>query len=142
MDVALEIAGAADTDLLIKFMREFYELDRLAFEEQSARSALQQILSDDSFGRVWLIQTNRTPIGYVVLTLGFSLEFHGRDASLTRFISPRSIRAVASGGKRSGLSKKLVVRWECRPYTSRLGVEIQMLKRCIAHSALKIASNI
>jgi len=90
MDVALEIAGAADTDLLIKFMREFYELDRLAFEEQSARSALQQILSDDSFGRVWLIQTNRTPIGYVVLTLGFSLEFHGRDAFVDEiYITPQ-----------------------------------------------------
>lgn len=80
MDVAFKLADVADIDLLTEFIWEFYELDHLTFDKQAVRSALQQILGNDSFGRVWLIQADGNPIGYIVLTLGFSLEFHGRDA--------------------------------------------------------------
>jgi len=80
MDVAFKLADVSDIDLLIELMREFYELDHPALDKQAVRFALQQILSNDSFGKVWLIQADGTPIGYIVLTLGFSLEFHGRDA--------------------------------------------------------------
>ncbi|HEV2860535.1 MAG TPA: GNAT family N-acetyltransferase [Pyrinomonadaceae bacterium] len=82
MDVTFVPAGAADAERLIEFMREFYEFEHLAFDEPSARSALLEILTDDSLGRVWLIQADGGPAGYVVLTFGFSLEFHGRDAFL------------------------------------------------------------
>jgi len=80
MDVAFKLADVADTDLLAEFMREFYEFDHLAFDEKAAHFSLRQILSNESLGMVWLIQVDGSPIGYVVLTLGFSLEFHGRDA--------------------------------------------------------------
>ena len=85
MDVAFKIALISDVDLLLEFMREFYEFDNHAFDEQTARSALQKILCDDSFGRVWLIQLDENSIGYVVLTLGFSLMYRGRDAFIDEF---------------------------------------------------------
>jgi DNA-binding CsgD family transcriptional regulator len=100
MDVAFKIAEVADIDLLVEFMREFYEFDRLAFEEATARSALRKILSDHSFGRVWLIQLDGSFVGYVVLTLGFSLMYCGRDAFIDEFY----IRAAHRGqgiGKRT-----------------------------------------
>src|SRR5262249_28930406 len=46
-------------------------------------------LNNDSLGRVWLIHVGEEAVGYVVLTLGFSLEFHGRDA----FIDELYVRA-------------------------------------------------
>lgn len=92
-DVAFKPAGAADIDLLAEFMREFYEFDGLAFDDGAARSALRQILSDDALGRVWLIQVDKVAVGYVVLTLGFSLEFHGRDA----FVDEIYVRPDARG---------------------------------------------
>jgi len=93
MDVAFKLADVADIDLLIEFRREFYELDHSALDEPAARFALQQILSNDSFGQAWLIQADGDPAGYIVLTLGFSLEFHGRDA----FIDEIYIRARHQG---------------------------------------------
>lgn len=36
-------------------------------------------------GRVWLIQHQSLAIGYVILTLGFSLEYGGRDAFIDEF---------------------------------------------------------
>ena len=80
MDVTFQPAGPPDADLLLELMREFYEFEHLAFDGQAARSALRQILADRSLGGVWLIRLDDDAVGYVVLTLGFSLEFHGRDA--------------------------------------------------------------
>jgi ribosomal protein S18 acetylase RimI-like enzyme len=93
MDISFRLADVVDIDLLVEFMQEFYEAEHLAFDDQVARTALQKILSDDSLGRIWLIQLDSIPIGYVVLTLGFSLEFHGRDA----FIDEIYIRAQYQG---------------------------------------------
>ena len=80
MDLSFKLADVADIDRLVEFMQEFYEVEHLTYDDQAARAALQRILNDDSFGKIWLIQLNEIAIGYVVLTLGFSLEFRGRDA--------------------------------------------------------------
>ena len=93
MDVAFRPADPADAALLLEFMREFYEHEHLAFDGQAARTALRQILGDPSLGRVWLIRLDDGPAGYVVLTLGFSLEFHGRDA----FVDEIYVRAPHRG---------------------------------------------
>lgn len=82
MDVSFGLASVADMELLLDFMPEFYEGEGLAFDERAARAALQKILSDDRLGKIWLIQLSGIAIGYVVLTLSFSLEFHGRDACI------------------------------------------------------------
>ena len=98
MDVAFKLADAGDADLLLRFMREFYELEHIAFDEPAARAALLRILGDEAFGRVWLIQVEGEAAGYVVLTLGFSLEFHGRDAFLDEIYIRESQRGRGVGG--------------------------------------------
>jgi diamine N-acetyltransferase len=99
MDAVFRAAGIADIELLVEFIREFYEFDRLTFDERLARTALRQILSDDALGRVWLIQTDGGDVGYVVLTLGFSLVYGGRDAFIDEFY-------IRAGHRGLGLGKK------------------------------------
>src|SRR5262245_25791926 len=74
-------------------MREYYEFDHLPFDEQVARAALTKFVGDESLGRVWLICYGDKAIGYLVLTLGYSLEYGGRDA----FIDEVYIRASHRG---------------------------------------------
>lgn len=50
------------------------------FEESAARSAFHQFLALPAFGRIWLLYHGPAPVGYVILTVGFSFEFHGHDA--------------------------------------------------------------
>lgn len=80
MKPVFTLAGAADADELVELMREFYAFDHIAFDEEAARGALRKILGDDRFGVVHLIRVGAESAGYLVLTFGFSLEFHGRDA--------------------------------------------------------------
>lgn len=80
MEITFKPAEAIHINLLIEMMRELYAYDQTAFDEQAHRSALRQLLADASFGRVYLMEADGDVVGYIVLTLSFSLEYHGRDA--------------------------------------------------------------
>jgi ribosomal protein S18 acetylase RimI-like enzyme len=45
----------------------------------SGKEALRQLVVGDPFGRCWIGYEGEEAIGYVVLTLGFSVEYGGRD---------------------------------------------------------------
>ncbi len=80
METTYRIAERTDSETLLEFMREYYEFDHLPFDEQVARAALTKFVGDEALGRVWLISYEGEAIGYLVLTLGYSLEYGGRDA--------------------------------------------------------------
>jgi GNAT superfamily N-acetyltransferase len=99
METCFEIAERADIDRLAALMRELYDYDHLAFDEPAARRALEIILQDHSLGRVWLIQNGNETMGYVVLTLGYSLEYHGRDAFIDELYIRESHRGKGLGAE-------------------------------------------
>ncbi|MBD1942164.1 GNAT family N-acetyltransferase [Coleofasciculus sp. FACHB-712] len=92
-----KIAEKSDTKILVKFIGEFYEFEHLKFDESIVRTALANVLHDDSLGRVWLIQNGDEAIGYVVLTFGYSLEFRGRDAFIDELYIQESYRGQGVG---------------------------------------------
>lgn len=100
MEIAFKAADASRINLLLEMMCELYAYDHSPFDERAALSALQQILADDSYGRVYLIWSGEMVVGYIVLTLGFSLEYHGRDAFVDEIYVKESHRGQGIG-KRS-----------------------------------------
>lgn len=78
-DIQFRQASIAHLDLLLDLMSDFYA-NTMPFIPAVARSAMSAILQNESYGLVWLIQREQTTVGYVVLTLGYSLEYGGRDA--------------------------------------------------------------
>ena len=81
----LQPATSADLETLLDFSRRLNEEDPsftgdFHFDQTAVRAALEQLLAEPSLGRVWLISVEERPVGYAVLTYGFSLESHGRDA--------------------------------------------------------------
>lgn len=89
MNLTYKTVTASEVDSLLAMMREFYAHERLPFDEAIARRALDGLIHHDAFGRVWLVELDGETAGYVVLTLGYSLEFHGRDAFVDElFIKP------------------------------------------------------
>jgi diamine N-acetyltransferase len=90
-------AADSDADLLLEMMREYYAFDGHGFDEPRARAALLIFLRDPSFGRAWLICEDETPVGYIVLTFGYSLEYLGRDAFVDEFYLRESHRGRGWG---------------------------------------------
>ena len=89
MEPIFQLATSSDLDILLELMREYYEFDRLPFQEFKARRAMSALIRDSSLGRVWLIRLGADAIGYTVLTLGHSMEYGGRDAFIDElFLRP------------------------------------------------------
>src|SRR4029077_2053673 len=98
VEPSFRLASESDTDLLLQMMREYYVFDGHAFDPDRARVALLAFLREPSFGRAWLFFDDSTPIGYIVLTLGYSLEYLGRDAFIDEFYLRESHRGKGGGG--------------------------------------------
>jgi len=99
MQPQFRVAGEADVPTLLQFMREYYAFDGHAFDEPKASVALLTFLREPSYGTAWLICDGESPVGYVVLTLGYSLEFLGRDAFIDELYLLESHRSRGWGRK-------------------------------------------
>jgi diamine N-acetyltransferase len=104
------LALESDAATLLPFMREYYDFDGHAFDEQKARAALITLLRDPNLGRIWLIvdreadgkegETSAGQLaGYVVLCFGYSLEWLGRDAFVDEFYLRPAYRGRGWGRK-------------------------------------------
>jgi len=79
------------------FMRRYYAFDQIPFDEAPARNALCQLISDQVSGVIWLICDGTTLVGYIVLTFGYSLEYHGREVFIDEFFIQPSHRGRGWG---------------------------------------------
>ena len=99
MEPTFRIAGPSDTDFLIPFMRDYYAYDSHPWDEPRAREAILGLLRNPQYGIAWLILDDHKPVGYVVLTFGYSIEFLGRDAFIDEFFLLPSYRGRGWGRK-------------------------------------------
>jgi ribosomal protein S18 acetylase RimI-like enzyme len=107
MQPVFQLASAANTETLIELLREFYAGERLSFEEQRARSALQLIFANDSYGRIYLMYINAAIVGYLVVTFGFSLEYGGRDAFVDELYIQEKYRGQGIGKQALQLAEEI-----------------------------------
>ena len=101
MDVKLRPAGIQDATLLMEFIQAYYAFDKIPFHPEEIRPALEELLSDGSFGKAWFIQADGHDAGYVLVTFAYDLEFGGRVATITDFY-------VRPEYRRSGLGTQTV----------------------------------
>jgi GNAT superfamily N-acetyltransferase len=70
--------GEADVALLVAMARAFHEEDGHPLTPAGER-ALRQLVVGDPSGRCWIVYEDGQTVGYAVLTIGFSIEYGGRD---------------------------------------------------------------
>lgn len=71
----------SDVDALTRLVRAFYTEEGYAFEEAVVRAVLSPLLAaGSSLGRVWVFDDGGRTVGYIILALGYSIEYQGRDA--------------------------------------------------------------
>jgi ribosomal protein S18 acetylase RimI-like enzyme len=102
-------ATAADVPALLSMMRQLYAEDGGRFEQAPAEAALRGLLADPSLGAVWIAEDEDGACGYGVMTIGYSLEFHGRDAFVDELFVSRGRRGQGLGAQALSL-----LEGECR----------------------------
>jgi len=93
MDAAIRRADPDDVPVLVELMTEFYAESSYPLDRARAASAFDRLLREESHGAVWLLSARDLVAGYVVLTVGYSMEYGGLDA----FVDDLFIRAAHRG---------------------------------------------
>jgi ribosomal protein S18 acetylase RimI-like enzyme len=75
-------ARVEDESTVVALMRDFYAEEHLVFDELIAPRAVHELLAEPSLGSILLLEHDGAVVGYLIITFGFSLEFHGRYALL------------------------------------------------------------
>jgi ribosomal protein S18 acetylase RimI-like enzyme len=88
-----------DVPCLLRMMKEFYAIDQYPFDATLAQTNLLELIRNEALGKIWLIEPDESPIGYFVLTYGFSFEFKGRIALLDEFYISADHRDAGAGKK-------------------------------------------
>jgi GNAT superfamily N-acetyltransferase len=71
-------AIAADVPSLLDLQQRFYAQEGYPYDRASMDRSMRELIANDTLGRLFAI--GEPPVGYLIVTFGFSLEFGGRDA--------------------------------------------------------------
>ena len=94
-------ATPGDEPELLRMMRQLAEQEpgKIQFDEPAARASLRNFRTLPAFGGVWMLCEGNKPVGYIVLTVGFSFEFHGHDAFIDELYVDAAYRRHGHGRK-------------------------------------------
>ena len=80
-------------------MEQLYAHHGLRLDQDRARRAIDGLFAEPQHGGVWLIDADATAVGYLVLTIGYSLEFHGRFGLLDEISVDEAWRGKGIGSQ-------------------------------------------
>jgi GNAT superfamily N-acetyltransferase len=107
------VATESDVDAIVDMMRRYYAEDGYPFVDAEARAATEELIRDENLGRLWVARSDNGLCGYVAVTLGYSLEYRGRDAFVDELF-------IAEGSRGQGLGREALSVAEA--YCRRRGV--------------------
>jgi ribosomal protein S18 acetylase RimI-like enzyme len=100
-EATIREATPEDEPELLRMMRQLAEQEpgKIHFDEAVARACLRKLRSLPAFGGVWMLCEGNKPVGYIILTVGFSFEFHGHDAFIDELYVDAAYRRRGYGRK-------------------------------------------
>ena len=96
-EVQFRRAEPADIDALLRLQAGYYQEDGYPHDKGKARRAWEIFLSDTSLGSAWAVDSAPGLVGYVVVTLGYSLEYLGIDAFIDELYLIPAVRGQGLG---------------------------------------------
>lgn len=73
-----EPADEADADILLRLARAFHAEEGHPLDADSA-AAVVGIALGEPLARAWIVRSGGRAVGFMVITLGYSIEYGGRD---------------------------------------------------------------
>ena len=92
-------AAPADLPKLLPLVAAFHEEMQIAQTDDERQRALVPLLEGSPYGEVYLAGPARAPVGYCIITFGWSVEFGGRDGFVDEIFIRRSVRKRGLGSE-------------------------------------------
>lgn len=94
---ALNLARPDDLDRLLKLVVAFHLEKGIDLDEETRRAALLPLLEGSPHGAIYLIGPGRAPIGYIIISFGWSVELGGLDGFVDEFYIRPGVRGRGIG---------------------------------------------
>src|SRR5687767_7724231 len=96
--ITTRLAGLADVDILWPMIQELHRHEHLPEAGPEVRNALESLLKAPEDGRIILVRSDGLLAGYLTLTFGYSLEFHGKFGLVDELFVGTDYRGQGMGG--------------------------------------------
>lgn len=80
-------------------MKAFNKLDNYPFSKKITTQNLKKILENPNLGKIWMIESDKKAIGYLVITYCFSFEYKGLYAYIDEIYIDEKYRNQGIGTK-------------------------------------------
>ncbi|QBF31609.1 N-acetyltransferase [Thalassococcus sp. S3] len=108
MSTALHLAKPEDLERIDTLSAAFHAEEGLEGPDEARRDAIQPLLNGSPHGAIYLIGPARAPLGYIVITFGWSIELGGMDAFVDElYIRPAVRKRGIASSVLSALPKAL-----------------------------------
>ena len=97
MSTAVHLAGLDDLDRLLALMERFHAETALPHDDAHRRRAAAPLLAGSPHGAVWLIGPQRAPLGYVLISFGWSVAYAGMEGFVTEVFVRETVRGRGIG---------------------------------------------
>ena len=95
----LHLAGSDDIARLLPLVEGFHTHHDIALSDAERRAALAPLLAGSPHGMIYLIGPRNAPVGYIVITLGYSIELGGIEGFIDEFFIREKVRGRGMGSE-------------------------------------------
>lgn len=99
MNGILTTAGPEHLSRLLPMVEALHEETEVRSTDSKRRAALEPLLRGTPLGAVWLIGPKMSPVGYIAVGLGWSIEMGGPDAFVDEFYIREAVRGRGMGSQ-------------------------------------------
>lgn len=99
MSAVLTLATLDHFDRLMPLVAAFHTEEGLNLSDEAREDALRPLLEGIPHGAAYLIGPPRAPIGYIVVTFGWSIEFGGMDGFVDELYVRPGVRGRGVAGE-------------------------------------------
>ncbi|MCT8160867.1 GNAT family N-acetyltransferase [Pseudoruegeria sp. SHC-113] len=99
MSAKLHLAKPEDLDRLAGLVARYHAFEGITQSEDKRRAALQPLLEGTPHGIAYLIGPRTAPVGYIVISFGYSVELGGIDGFVDEFFIREKLRGRGLGGE-------------------------------------------
>ena len=95
----LQLARPADIDKLEPLVAAYHAFEAIESTEEGRRAALAPLLDGTPHGVAYLIGPRVSPVGYIVISFGYSVDLGGIDGFVDEFFIRERVRGRGMGSE-------------------------------------------
>lgn len=99
MSAALHLAKADDLPRLQSLVARFHDHEGIKQSDKDREAALRLLLEGSPHGAAYLIGPRQGPVGYIIVSFGYSVEMGGVDSFIDEFYIRENVRGRGMGGE-------------------------------------------